>query len=431
MNQQAFLDKLGIIALNPMQLEAAEAINNNAETIVLSPTGTGKTLAYLLPLMATLAPTATEIQMLIIVPSRELAIQTEQVVRNMGAGWKVNAVYGGRSGAQDKIDLKHKPAILIGTPGRIADHIRKERFDTNSIKTLVLDEFDKSLEVGFEAEMKEIIVALTQVSKKVLTSATQPNDMPAFAKLKKPRYINYLHQSIAQLTVKTIFSPSKDKLETLIAALSHIGNKPGIIFCNFKESIERLSMLLTKANIAHGCFHGGMEQPDRELTLLKFRNGTHQLILATDLASRGLDIPEIKYILHYQLPTKEKEFTHRNGRTARMNSDGTAYVLAFEHEKLPEFIGRPMVEKLTLAPLPTPSTWRTLHITGGRRDKISKSDVAGFFIKQGKLANDALGLIEIKQEACYVAVPATKVDELIKLTNNQKLKTKKVRVSEI
>ncbi len=431
MNEKAILDKLGIDALNAMQVATAEAIRNNNETIVLSPTGTGKTLAYLLPVMATLAADSGEVQVLIVVPSRELAMQTEQVVRSMGAGFKVNAVYGGRSGAQDKIDLKHKPAILIGTPGRIADHIRKERFATSSIKTLVLDEFDKSLEVGFEAEMSEIIAALTAVKTKVLTSATQPKEMPAFAKLSKPRYINFLHESIEQLSVKTIFSPSKDKLETLVAALSHIGNKPGIVFCNFKESIERLSESLTKANIAHGCFHGGMEQPERELTLLKFRNGTHQLILATDLASRGLDIPEIKFILHYQLPTKEQEFTHRNGRTARMNSDGTAYVLAFQHEKLPEFIGKPEVEQVKLAPLPSASPWCTLHITGGRRDKISKADVAGFFIKQGKLANGELGLIEIKQDACFVAVPVSKVDEIIALTNNQKLKTKKVRVSGI
>ena len=431
MNEKMILEKLGIDKLNAMQLAAAEAIRNNRETIVLSPTGTGKTLAYLLPVMAALNTTVAEVQVLVVVPSRELAMQTEQVVRSMGAGFKVNAVYGGRSGAQDKIDLKHRPAILIGTPGRIADHLRKERFDTSHIKTLVLDEFDKSLEVGFEAEMSEIIAALTAVETKVLTSATQPAELPAFAGLKQPRYINFLHESIEQLRVKIIFSPSKDKLETLMAALCHIGNAPGIVFCNFKESIERLSDALAKANIAHGCFHGGMEQRDRELALLKFRNGTHQLILATDLASRGLDITEIKFILHYQLPNREQEFTHRNGRTARMNSEGTAYVLASKHEPLPPFIVAPDEEKLQLAPLPLPSLWRTLHVSAGRRDKISKADVAGFFMKQGKLDRDALGLIEITQDACYVAVPSNKIREIVANTNNQKLKTKKVRVSEI
>lgn len=430
MNQKAILDKLGIAELNPMQKEAREVILNHPDTILLSPTGTGKTLAYLLPVMSALDKNCHEVQLLIVVPSRELAMQTEQVVRSMGAGFKANSIYGGRAGSQDKLDLKHRPSILIGTPGRIADHLRKESFSTHHIKTLVLDEFDKSLEVGFETEMSEIISSLKAVKTKVLTSATKPNTIPAFAGLKQPRYINYLHEKIEQLSVKSIISPTKDKIETLIDALCYLGNQPGIIFCNFKESIQLLSEKLEAAKISHGLFHGGMEQIDRERTLLKFRNGTHQLIVATDLAARGLDIPEIKFIIHYQLPAKEQDFIHRNGRTARMNSDGTAYVLTYQQEKLPEFIGKILPEKILPAPLPAPSPWRTLYVTGGRRDKISKSDIAGFFIKQGNLLPAELGVIEIKAEGTFVAVPAVKVAELIHLTNNKRLKTKKVRVSE-
>lgn len=431
MNQNNILAKLGIETLNPMQKEAQEIIQSNNEVVLLSPTGTGKTVAFLLPIIAELSTTCSEIQVLIVVPSRELALQIEQVIRQMGSGFKTNAVYGGRAGAQDKIDIKHRPAILIGTPGRIADHLRKDRFSTEFIKTLVLDEFDKSLEVGFETEMTEIVNALTHVQKKILTSATQAPKIPAFVKLKHPRYINYLHEAITQLTVKTILSPSKDKLETLVDALSHIGNQPGIIFCNFKESIQRVSDFLNANNIHHGCFHGDMEQIDRERALVKFRNGTHQLILATDLASRGLDIPEIKFILHYQLPSREQEFTHRNGRTARMKSDGTAYILAWKNEELPDFVGKAAIEEIRPAPLPLPSIWKTLYISGGRRDKISKGDIAGLFMKQGKLKPEELGVIEIKQDCTFVGVYASKIEDVIYLTNNTKLKTKKVRVSEI
>lgn len=430
MNKQAIFEKSGITALNPMQEEAGKVIPNHSETILLSPTGTGKTLAYLLPVVSMLDSDCREVQLLIVVPSRELTMQTEQVVRSMGTGFKANAIYGGRAGSQDKIDLKHPPAILIGTPGRIADNIRKQRFTTDFIKILVLDEFDKSLEVGFEAEMSQLIAALPAVKTKVLTSATRPAVIPSFAGLKKPRYIDYLHEKIEQLSVKTIISPTKDKIETLIAALRHLGNQPGIVFCNFKDSIQFVSEKLNAAGIIHGCFHGGMEQIDRERTLLKFRNGTLRLIVATDLAARGLDIPEIKFIIHYQLPSKKQEFTHRNGRTARMNSDGTAYVLAHQSEKLPEFIGKVPAEKLLPAPLPTPSPWCTLYVTGGRRDKISKSDIAGFFMKQGKLQPAELGVIELKAEGTFVAVPVGKEAELINLTNNMRLKTKKVRVSE-
>jgi len=431
MIENKILEKLGIEQLNPMQREAIKTIPLQREVVLLSPTGTGKTVAFLLPIVAALDAACSEVQVLIVVPSRELALQIEQVVRQMGTGFKTNAVYGGRAGAQDKIDLKHSPAILIGTPGRLADNLRKGRFSAEFVKTLVLDEFDKSLEVGFELEMTEIVAALPYVEKKILTSATQAEQIPAFVKLKHPYYINYLHEAITQLTIKTILSPTKDKLGTLVAALSHIGNQPGIVFCNFKESIQRVSDYLSAHHIEHGCFHGDMEQLDRERTLVKFRNGPYQLILATDLASRGLDIPELKFILHYQLPLREQEFTHRNGRTARMKSDGTAYILAWESETLPDFITKTTIEAIRPAALPDGSRWKTLYVSGGRRDKISKGDIAGLFLKQGKLMPDELGIIEIKQTCAFVGVVASKSADVIALINNCKLKTKKVRVSEV
>jgi superfamily II DNA/RNA helicase len=430
-SQKEILDKLRIETLNPMQEEAQSAILSNADIVLISPTGTGKTLAFLLPIISALDANCSEIQTLIIVPSRELAIQIEQVIREMGAGYKTNAVYGGRAGSKDRIDLKHRPAILIGTPGRIADHIRRDNFSTLKINTLVLDEFDKSLEIGFESEMSEIVAALPNIQKRILTSATQRVEIPRFVGLQNPTYVNYLKDEISQLKIKRILSPSKDKLETLVETLSHIGNHPGIIFCNFKDSIERVSEFLTNNNIGHGCFHGGMEQRDRESELIKFRNGTHQLLIATDLAARGIDIPAIKFILHYHLPQKREEFTHRNGRTARMFAEGTAYVLQGEGEELPDFTKDVEIEKLQKSPLPATSLWKTLFISGGRNDKISKGDIAGLIFKQGKLNKDQLGVIEIKLDFAFAAVHASKVKELIPLINNTKLKKKKVRVSVI
>lgn len=435
-NQQEILDKFKIEKLNPMQEEARLAIHSNSEVVLLSPTGTGKTLAFLLPLMKELDADCPEIQTLIIVPSRELAIQIEQVARQMGTGFKVNAVYGGRSGTLDKIDIKHRPAILVGTPGRIADHLRRDNFSTHFITTLVLDEFDKSLEVGFEAEMSEIVELLPNLEKRVLTSATQKVKIPEFIKLDNPKVIDYLEDKIDNLQVKTILSPEKDKLDTLLLSLQQLGNQPGIVFCSFKETIQRVCEFLTKNNISHGRFHGGMEQVERERALIKFRNGTHQLLIATDLAARGIDIPEIKFIIHYHIPLKSKEFIHRNGRTARMKKDGTAYVLLWEEEELPDFIQELKPERLQtyeIQDTPTPKTaeWKTLYITGGRKDKISKGDIAGLFFKKGMLKKDELGIIEIKQDCAFVGVNSSKVESLILLVNNQKLKKKKVRVSEI
>ena len=430
----SILEKFEIKALNPMQREAGEAIRSKSDVVLLSPTGTGKTLAFLLPLIQMLKPDIEGIQLLILAPSRELAQQIEQVTRKMGSGFKANAVYGGRAGALDKDDLKQLPTILIGTPGRIADRFRRDQFALDGIHTLVLDEFDKSLEMGFEKEMKEIVRALLQVKQRVLTSATSEAKIPSFLGLEDPIAINYLKEYRSQLTLKTIVSPDKDKLKTLAKALNSLSGKPGIVFCNFKDSIERVSDYLTEQNIAHNCFHGGMEQMEREQVLVKFRNGSNQLLLATDLAARGLDIPEIEFILHYHLPLRDKEFTHRNGRTARMNRDGVAYILHWEEESLPDFIQEHNPENHTIQgskehKSKAANQWKTIYITGGRRDKISKGDVAGFLLKQGQLEANQIGLIEVKQNYTYVGVEASIAEKLIAKTNNTKLKKKKVRIS--
>ncbi len=428
-SQKEILSKLNIQALNAMQEDALLGISSAANTVLLSPTGTGKTVAFLLPTIADLMIDCDNVQLLILVPSRELAIQIEQVVRQMATGFKVNAVYGGRPFSKDKIELMHAPAILIGTPGRVADHLRRETFLVENIKTLVLDEFDKSLEIGFEKEMSEILEHLNFIEKRVLTSATQDMEIPDFVGLQNELVIDYLDTKTSNLELKKVLSPDKNKLQTLVDLLHHIGNKPGIIFCNFKDTIRFVSDFLTENDIAHGCFYGGMEQKDRERALIKFRNGTHQIIIATDLAARGLDIPELNYIIHYQLPLKAEEFTHRNGRTARMNAQGTAYVLQWTDEYLPEFIETSQIVKLQDKSTTIASQWATLFISGGRKDKISKGDIAGLFFKQAGLEKNELGVIELKQDCAFVAVPKAKAFAIIEKINNTRLKKKKVRVT--
>jgi superfamily II DNA/RNA helicase len=427
-NQQQILGKLGISKLNAMQQEAMNTIPKSPNTVLLSPTGSGKTVAFLLPIIQQLDPDCHEVQAMILVPSRELAIQIEQVMRKMGSGYKVNAVYGGRAGSKDKLELKHRPAVLIGTPGRVAAHFYKESFSTEDIKILVLDEFDKSLEVGFEVDMREILNELPNVKQRILTSATFGVEIPNFLDLDHPITIDYLEKESSQLALKTVVASDKRKLKTLVDTLCHIGNQPGIIFCNFKDTIKEVSDYLWENKISHGCFYGGMEQIDREKTLIKFRNGTHQVIIATDLAARGIDIPEMKFIIHFQLPTRVEEFTHRNGRTARMNAEGTAYVLVWDGN-IPKYVNAPNIQKIQNAPIPSSTGWETLFITGGRKDKISKGDIAGLFCKQGKLSNDDIGNIELQSNCSYVSVKSSKIDQLIPLVHNTRLKKKKVRVS--
>ena len=428
-SQKELLAKLSITALNEMQEEVLLAVASVANTVLLSPTGTGKTVAFLLPTIQGLDPDCEKVQLLILVPSRELAIQIEQVIRQMGSGYKANAIYGGRPISKDKIYLAHTPSIIIGTPGRVADHIRRKTFVTSSIKTLVLDEFDKSLEVGFEKEMREIIENLKQIEKSILTSATQDIEIPEFVGIKNEVVINYLDTKTTELSIEIVNSQEKNKLQALVDLLYHIGNEPGIIFCNFKNTINYVSDFLKQQHIPHGNFYGGMGQIERERALIKFRNGTHQIIIATDLAARGLDIPELNFIIHYQLPLKLEEFTHRNGRTARMNASGTAYVLKWIDESLPEFIDATNVLKLQDKETTIFSKWATLFVSGGRKDKISKGDIAGLFFKQGNLKGEELGVIELKQDCAFVGVPKEKALEIVEKTNNTRLKKKKVRIT--
>lgn len=429
-NQEQILSKLNIDALNPMQESALDAISSSNNTILLSPTGTGKTLAFLLPVLDFLDHDNPEVQVLILVPSRELAIQIEQVIRNMGTGFKVNAIYGGRPMSKDKIELKHTPAILIGTPGRILDHFMADRFTKDHIKTLVLDEFDKSLEVGFEEEMSQISAELPNLKKRILTSATEGVKIPKFVGMENPKRVNFLKKDTpSQLTISTVISEDKDKLKTLVQLLKYIGEEPGIIFCNFKDSIDSVSDYLSQQRIQHECFSGGMEQKDRERALIKFRNGSSRILVATDLAARGIDIPELKFIIHYELPHRIEEFTHRNGRTARVNEAGTAYVLQWDKEPLPEFIKKSKGINISKTNRLGDPLWETLFISGGRKDKISKGDIAGLFFKQGGLIKEQLGDIELKQDCAFVAVPKSKSDTLVIELNNSRLKKKKVRIT--
>lgn len=427
--QEEILKKLQITALNAMQQEAIPTIAAYTNTIILSPTGTGKTLAFLLPLIKRLDTNCDHVQALILVPTRELAIQIEQVARDMGTGHKVNAVYGGRPISKDKIETKHNPAILVGTPGRVLDHFYSERFAVKSIKTLILDEFDKSLEIGFEDQMRAIIEQLTALDKRVLTSATQGVEIPDFVQLDHPKVLNYLNKEVGSvLFIKKVTSPHKNKLQTLLDLINHLGHEPGIIFCNFKDTIAVVSDFLEKHRIRHGCFSGGMEQKERERALIKFRNGTSQILVATDLAARGIDIPELKFIIHFEMPIHEEEFIHRNGRTARVNAQGTAYIIKWKEQSLPESLTNIPEADISKRSTFKAVQWQTLFISGGRKDKISKGDIAGLFLKLGNLNTAQLGTIELKQDCAFVAVPAALTKELIETLNNAKLKKKKVRI---
>ena len=411
--------------------EAAIAAAKKGDVILLSPTGSGKTLGFLLPLLGLLDTNIPTVQAMILVPSRELALQIEQVFRTMSSGFKVNCCYGGHDVKIERNNLSQPPAVLIGTPGRIAHHLRRESFDTATIKTLILDEFDKALEFGFQEDMAYIIKQMPAIKKRILTSATQMDEIPSFTGINRPAKLDYLNNTptVSNLEQKAVVAEAADKLEALFALICKVSDKPTLVFCNHREAVDRISYLLYDMGLPHDIFHGGMEQDDRERALIKFRNGSHRILITTDLASRGLDIPEIEHIIHYQLPHNEEAFIHRNGRTARMHATGTSYLMLTPDEKPAYLKEVPEIEDLSADPvLPKPSPWATLYIAAGKKDKINKVDIVGLLLQKGELAKEDLGLIEVLDHSSYAAVKRIRIERVVQLVKNEKIKGKKIRI---
>ncbi len=426
------ISNLGFEELNEMQSRAGKEILNEDNILLLSPTGSGKTLAFLLPVFEMLSSEVAKVQCLILVPSRELGLQIEQVWKNMGTGFKVNICYGGHSIETEIKNLSNPPAVLIGTPGRIMDHLERGSFNTSEIRTLILDEFDKSLQMGFHDQMSFIIQNLDRLKKRVLVSATSEVEIPRYTGVVNPKILDFVSNVIQEekLSTELVISKDKDKIDTLFNLLCHLGSEAALVFCNYREVAERLSELLNEKGIHATYYHGGMDQDERERALIMFRNGSVNYLITTDLASRGLDIPEMNHVIHYQLPHKEEEFTHRNGRTARMLATGTAYIIISEAEEKPDYLDSNIeIRKIEdKANLPDPPKFKTIYISGGKKNKLNKIDIVGFFSKKGKLEKNDLGLIEVKDFISFAAVKSGKVKSLLQNISNEKMKGKKFKI---
>lgn len=427
---QIAISNLKIESLNEMQLASIEANKDLEDCILLSPTGSGKTLGFLLPLLNHLDEKLDYVQALIVTPSRELAIQIEEVFRSLGTAFKVNSTYGGHSIRVEENNFSQAPAVLIGTPGRICDHVNRGNLDLSRVKILILDEFDKSLEMGFQEEMGYIVGQLNSLKKRMLISATEMKEIPSFTGIIDPIQLNFLTNASQGLTLKMVISEDKDKLQTLFDLLCQNTNESTIIFCNHRDTVERISEFLSEMGVINVFFHGGLDQTERERTMIKFRNGSSNYLVTTDLAARGLDIPEIKYIIHYHLPPKEDGFIHRNGRTARMSATGTSFLLLSRDENLPDYIQkRPEIVKLKDDnALPRKPEWVTLYLSGGKKDKINKIDIVGFLSKKGNLEKFDLGLIIVQDFSSYAAVKRNKISQLLQDIQNEKVKGKKLKI---
>lgn len=428
-NIERILTKLHINELNDMQNDAFDAIlHTDNDVIILSPTGSGKTLAYLLPVSQLADAQSDNVQVLVIVPGRELALQSDTVLKNMGSGLRSCGCYGGRPAMEEHKTLKQvKPQVIFGTPGRLNDHINKENISPYGVRYVVIDEFDKCLEMGFHDEMARLMKKLPGVRRRILLSATDAEQIPNFVHLARAEKLDYLieeEQVTERIRLYEVNSPSKDKLDTLIQLLRSFGDSSSIVFLNYRDSVERTADYLRRSGFSASHFHGGMEQKLREDALYKFSNGSSNIFVSTDLASRGLDIPDIDNIVHYHLPQSEDGYIHRVGRTARWESEGRAFFLLGPDEYIPEFVEGD-VETFDIPdnlPQPALPKMATIYIGKGKKDKISKGDIVGYLCKKGGLEPNEIGRIDVKDRYTYAAVMQQKVSQVLKMTRGEKIK---------
>ena len=431
--QHQALDKLAIEQLTPMQKVALLTARTKRNVILLSPTGTGKTLAYIMPLVERMKEGVEGVQAMVIVPSRELALQIEGVWKTMNLPWKAMSVYGGRAAMDEHRTMNGvKPAIIIGTPGRLNDHLEKGNIVAATITTLVIDEFDKCLELGFQGEMLQVVEKLSAVHHRYLTSATDIDDMPAFTGMQHAEKLNYLaaHDTEDKVYTYIVHSESKDKLNTLYKLLCTLREGQAIVFLNHREAVDRVATYLHEHKLYFEAYHGGMEQEMRERALYKFRCGSSNVLVSTDLAARGLDIPDVRHIIHYHLPGSEEVYIHRTGRTARWNAEGCSYLILHSEEQTPDYLPKdttdyPLPDRIGR---PTPPQWATLYIGKGKKNKINKVDIAGLLYKKGGLTREDVGTIDVHDYYAYVSVTRNKVRQLLSLITGEKIKGMKTRI---
>lgn len=431
------LHSLGIEHLNPMQEEMLAEVRRHDSLVLLSPTGSGKTLGYMLPVLEAMQP-GLHPTVLVLVPSRELAIQTQGVATRLCRDAKAYACYGGRPAMDEHRAMRSlSPQLIIGTPGRILDHLQKGNFESQGIGTLVIDEFDKSLELGFRQQMADIMAMLPSVRKRILLSATDSPEIPSFVGAGKVHRMNYLADTDTdysdRISQYLLRSPEKDKLETLGRLLCSLGSTPSMVFLNYREAVDRVYQFLQKAGFCVSAFHGAMEQKDRERALFRFQSGCANVLVSTDLAARGLDIADVENIIHYHLPMNSEAYIHRNGRTARWDRAGASYLILGPEENLDKLDCLTDISEMEVPDsyqVPS-SRWETLYIGRGKKDKVNKVDIVGFLCKTGGLERDQLGMVSVFPHWSFAAVDRTCIRSLMARIGGQKIKGQKTIIEPI
>jgi superfamily II DNA/RNA helicase len=440
MREKEFLPQvesaLGVKALNPMQRRMLDVVSEGRDIVLLSPTGSGKTLAFVLPMLKLLKPSTGRIQAVVIAPSRELVLQIGGIIRRVARGVRCVEVYGGHKVEDEVNSLKVTPDVVVGTPGRLLDHLNRRNVDLWPVRICVLDEFDKTLELGFEHEVSRLMAALKNVSRVILTSATQAEGYPEYIKLNDPLTLNYLGDNKELQTRLKVFAcrtDSKDKLESLLRLLYLLARQGGgvldktIVFVNHRESAERVCGYLRKHGAGAVMYHGALDQREREKALALFIAGARNVLVSTDLGARGLDIEGVKHVVHYHQPLTEQAFVHRNGRTARVEALGAAYLMLGPDERPAGYVHPDDTLELVecIADVTLDTGKDSLYISAGKREKLSKGDILGWLVKDMGVDGRQVGAITVGDHYALVTLPAEEARRIATVSRNHRIKGEK------
>ena len=437
------LDNLGYVEMTEVQSQALPLALQGKDVVAQAKTGSGKTAAFAIPLLHSLNAKDFDTQALVLCPTRELASQVASEIRRLARfqhNVKVVTLCGGQSMGRQISSLEHGAHVVVGTPGRISDHLSKNTLDISTINTLVLDEADRMLDMGFIDEIESIIYQTPDDRQTLLFSATYPEDIQdTSARFQKsPEYVSVeaIHDE-SSINQKFFSCPKGEKLSSLIKLLQRFQPSSVVVFCNTKIETENVSQFLSNSGVSALALHGDLEQKDRDQLLIQFKQRSCTVLAATDVAARGLDIEELPMVINYDLPPDPEVYVHRIGRTGRAEKEGVAIALFADNERhrlqrLGDYLGQDIdfdpIESLAIKnqSIPYPP-YITICINGGRKQKLRPGDILGALTGEGGIEGKSVGKIDVLDFAAYVAIENKHGKKALNAIVNGKIKGRKFK----
>ena len=431
------LDRIGYTEMTPIQAKSLPMMLAGGDVIGQANTGTGKTAAFGLSLLNRIKPASDLPGALVLCPTRELATQVTDELRRLAwalPNTNIVTICGGRSFTRQQSSLRHGVDVVVGTPGRVLDHLRKETLDLSKLSTLVFDEADRMLDMGFIDDVAAIAQKAPKRRQTLLFSATFPSELRQLSERfqRQAKHISVIDESAAPDISQRLFDiDGVERLQALERVLCNLQPESAVIFCNQRETCDEVVDRLRELGYSAESLHGGMEQRDRDNTLIRFGNGSLRLLAATNVAARGIDIDELDAVINYELPWETKTFVHRIGRTGRAGEKGMAISLISDKDErrlgeLEQYLGHIEVEAAAdLMPTdytPPPAVMKTIAIGGGRKDKLRPGDIVGAFTGDFGVDGDAIGDIQIKDRIAFVAVERHLADKLVRAIGRGQIK---------